>query len=161
MTHKSSVLFWLKLYFFVTGRIKIHQIPQVIFGTKSQGFFSNFASFFSVMIHNSSVLFHLKLYMLWTKGACQSTNFQTFECSNESSPNSSCHFGNHKVSVYSNFASVFSVMKDNFWTKRAHWKEIFRLLCGWVKIQQIPHAILEITSQFFFKLCITFQCHER
>ena len=36
-----------------------------------------------------------------------------FECSNESSPNSSCHFWNHKVRVYSNFASLFSVMKDD------------------------------------------------
>ena len=40
-------------------------------------------------------------------------NFQTFGCSNESSPNSSCHFWNHKVRVYSNFASLFSVMKNN------------------------------------------------
>ena len=51
--------------------------------------------------------------MLWTKRVHQSTIFQTFECSNESSPNSSCHFWNHKVRVYSNFASLFSVMKDN------------------------------------------------
>ena len=40
-------------------------------------------------------------------------NFQTFGCSNESSPNSSCHFLNHKVRVYSNFASLLIVMKDN------------------------------------------------
>ena len=39
--------------------------------------------------------------------------FQTFECSNESSPNSSQHFRNCKVKVYSNFASLFSVMKNN------------------------------------------------
>ena len=39
--------------------------------------------------------------------------FQTFECSNESSPNSSRHFRNCKVKVYSNFASLFSVMKNN------------------------------------------------
>ena len=45
------------------------------------GFSSNFASLFSVMRHNSSILFHLKRYMLWTKGAHQSKNFQTFNCS--------------------------------------------------------------------------------
>ena len=65
----------------------------------------------------------------------------TFECFNETSPNCSCHFSNYNVNFYSNFASLFSVMKDNFlvflllkpcmlWTKRAHRKEIFRLLSG-------------------------------
>ena len=34
------------------------------------------------------------------------------------------------------------------------------LLSGWVKIHKIPHVIFETTSQFFFRLCITFQCHE-
>ena len=74
--------------------------------------------------------------------------------------------------VFSNFAALFSVMKDNssvivylkphiLWTKIAHRSEILGLLCGWVKIHQIPHAIFETTSQFFFKLCITLQCHGR
>ena len=75
--------------------------------------------------------------------------------------------------VYSNFASLFSVMKDNssvffqlipyiLWTKIAHRSEFFGLLIGWVKIQQIP-VIFEAASQFFFKLCIyiTLQCHGR
>ena len=99
-------------------------------------------------------------------------NFQTFGCFNESSPNSSCHFWNHKARVYSNFRSLFSVMKDNssvffllkphtLWTKIAHWSEIYGLLSGWVKIHQIPHVILETTWQFFFKLCITLHCHGR
>ena len=39
--------------------------------------------------------------------------FQTFECSNNSSPNSWCHFWNHRVRIYSNFAYLFSAMKDN------------------------------------------------
>ena len=105
--------------------------------------------------------------MLWTKRAHQSAIFQIFECSNESSPNSSCHVWNYKVRVYSNFASLFNVMKDNssvflwlkpciLWTKRAYRKEIFRLLNGWVKIHQIPHVIFdmrvswEITLLYFF-----------
>ena len=155
-----------------TARIKIHQIAQVIFGTKSQ-FSSNFASLFSVMRHSSSVLFHLKLYicfgqtqpikvqvfghstarmeltkfllsffkprvsfplkfaspfsvmthnsfemfqlkdMLWIKRAHQSTIFQTSDCSNESSRNSSSQFWKDKARVYSNFASRFSVRKNN------------------------------------------------
>ena len=99
-------------------------------------------------------------------------NFQNFGCSNESSPNSSSHFWNHKVRVYSTFALLFSIMEDNssvffqlkphiLWTKIAHWSNIFGLLSGWVRIHQIPHVIFETTSQFFFKLCITLQCHGR
>ena len=38
---------------------------------------------------------------LWTKKVHQSTNFQIFECFNESLPNSSCQIWNHKVNVYS------------------------------------------------------------
>ena len=39
--------------------------------------------------------------------------------------------------------------------------EIFRLLSGWVKIHQIPYVMFETTSQFFFKLFIILQCHEK
>ena len=46
-------------------------------------------------------------------------------------------------------------------TKRAHQGEIFRLWSGWVKIHQIPYVMFETTSQFFFKLFITLQCHEK
>ena len=42
------------------------------------------------------------------------------------------------------------------WTKRAHQKEIFRLLSGWVKIHQIPYVMFVTTSQFFFKLSSLF-----
>ena len=60
-------------------RIKIHQIPHVIFGT-NHFFSSNFESLFSVMRHNSFVF---SLGMLWTKASYQSTNFQTFDCPHE------------------------------------------------------------------------------
>ena len=104
---------------------------------------------------------------LWTKRAHQSTNFQIFECFNESSPNSSCQFWNHKVKVYSNFASLFSVMKDNFsvfflsqifilWTKRTRWSEIFKLWRGWMEIHQFPYVIFETTSQDFLNFASLF-----
>ena len=67
-----------------------------------------------------------------------------------------------QVRVYSNFASLFSVMKDNssvifssnliLWTEIAHWSKILQLLSGWVKIHKIPDVIFETTSHFFFKL---------
>ena len=66
------------------------------------------------MTHNSFEIFWLKNYMFCTKWAHQSTIFQNFECSNEILPKSSCHFWSHKFKVYSKFASLFSVMKDNF-----------------------------------------------
>ena len=40
-------------------------------------------------------------------------NFSDFWVSQRNLPNFSCHFWNHKVRVYSNFASLFIVMKDN------------------------------------------------
>ena len=143
-----------------TARIKTNQIPHVILQATSQ-FSFKFALPFSLMTHSSSEMFQLKHYMLWTKRAHQSKIFQTFECSNESSPNSSCYFSKHKVRVYSNFTSLFNVMKDSssvffqlkpyiLWIKKAHQSEIFRLLSGWVKIHQILRVIFEIKSQFFF-----------
>ena len=85
----------------------------MIFFKSRVSFPLNFASSFSVMTHNSSEVLWLKYYMLWTERAHQRTIFQTFECSNESSPNSSCHFWNHRVRAYSIFASLFRVIKDN------------------------------------------------
>ena len=100
--HNSSVLFHLKLICFEqkgpikvqifrlsTACMKISQIPNVMFQAKSQVSFKFCVTF---QCHNSSEIFLLKHYMLWTKRAHQSTIFQTFECFNESSPNSSCHF---------------------------------------------------------------------
>ena len=110
MTHNSSVFFWLKHNILSTK--VAHQsanfansLPALKFTKFLMSFFesrvsfsSNFRSLFSVMRHNNSVLFHLKL---WPH---QSTIFQTSQCCNESSPNSSCHFWNHKVRIYSKFA---------------------------------------------------------
>ena len=35
-------------------------------------------------------------FLLWTKRSHESTNFDTFKCSEKDLPNSSCHFPNHK-----------------------------------------------------------------
>ena len=55
-----------------------------------------FVSFFIAMTHNSSVNFKLINFLFLTKGSHQSPNFETFECSGENLPNSSCHFPNRK-----------------------------------------------------------------
>ena len=57
---------------------------------------SIFVSFFIVMTHNSSVSFKVIYFRLWAKGSHQSSNFDTFECSGENLPNSSCHFPRNK-----------------------------------------------------------------
>ena len=57
---------------------------------------SMFVSFFIVMTHNFSVIFKRIYFLLWTKGSHQSSNFDTFECSGENLPNSSCHFPSNK-----------------------------------------------------------------
>ena len=102
----------MQIFRFLTAPMKFNQIPYVIFQATSQ-FSFKFCMTFNVMTHKSYETFLLKHYMLWTKTTYQSTIFQTFMCSNERSPNSLCHFWNHKVSIYSDFPSLFGVMKDN------------------------------------------------
>ena len=102
----------MQIFRFSTARIKINKL------------FMSFSSHKSVLLyilHHPSVTWHIILLKSsdWNvtgfgqKRAYQCTIFQTFECSNESSPSSSCHFSIHKVKVYSKFTSLFSVMKDN------------------------------------------------
>ena len=45
--------------------------------------------------------------------------------------------------------------------KRSPSKWNFQTFDWLVKIHQIPYVMFETASQFFFKLCITFQFHER
>ena len=106
----SFVHFHLKLYMLWTK--EAHQIPYVISQAKSQFSFKFWIIF---QCHETYVLWNISWsIMFWRKIAPQSTIFQTSECSNESSLNSSCHFWNHKARVYSNFTSLISVMKETF-----------------------------------------------
>ena len=57
---------------------------------------SIFASFFILMTYNSPTIFKLKHFQLWTKQSHQSPHFETYKCSGENFPNSSCYFPNHK-----------------------------------------------------------------
>ena len=159
MKDNSSVLFHLKLYKLSTKRT--HQKQIFILSTARMKInqilcrFSNHKSVFTWTLHHLSVLWYIISLefsswniTLWTKRAQQSINFQIFECFNESSPNSSCQFWNHNVKVYSNFASLFSLMKYNssvfFYLKPLYFRQKepvevkFSDLSGWVKIQQIP-----------------------
>ena len=66
------------------------------------------------------------------------------------------------TTVQCHISSVFFLSQTFIlWTKRAHRSKTFRLLSGWVKIHQILYVMFETTSQFFFELFITLQCHEK
>ena len=57
---------------------------------------SIFVPFFTVEAHKSTLNFKLIHVLLLTKGSHQSSIFDTFECSGESLPNSSCRFPSNK-----------------------------------------------------------------
>ena len=48
------------------------------------------------MTHNFTANFKLIHFLLWSKESYQSSNCDTFECSGENLPNSSCHFPSNK-----------------------------------------------------------------
>ena len=116
------------------------------------------------------ISFKLIHFQLWTKESHQSPNFETFKCSGENLPYSSCHFPNHK-SVFLQILHHSSVSWKitplyflgqtlNTLHNRNQWKcKFVRLLSARIKIHQIL-VIFETTNQFFFKFCINLQCHE-
>ena len=79
----------------LSAPVKIRQIVVSILKWQVNSS-SNFASFFTVMISNSSGNFNLIHFLLWIKGFYESPYFETFKCSGENLPYSSCHFLNHK-----------------------------------------------------------------
>ena len=164
MRHKSSVLFQINLYMFSTKGTHRSAYFQAFdcshekltkfllsFFKPRVSFSLNFAALLSVMTLGSIILLkfsiQLKHSMLWTKRTHQDTIIQTSECSSESSSNSSCHFWYHKITAL------------YFLAQRDHQSESFRPLSSWVKTHEITHVMFETTSQFFFKPCITLQCH--
>ena len=131
---------------------------------------SNLASFLIVMTHNSSVKFMLIHFQFWIKGSHQNINFKTFKCSGENFPYSSCHFPKHKsvfLQILHQSSMSWKITSPYFFRsnvihsaqKQPSKLEILRILSAQIKIHQIL-AVFEITNQFFFKFCITHQCHE-
>ena len=54
-----------------------------------------------------------------------------------------------------NISDFFWLKPCILWARRAHQSDIFQLLIGWVKINQVPYIVFETTRQFFFKLLTT------
>ena len=76
-------------------------------------FSSNFAPFFIVMTHNSFVNFKVIHFLLWIKRSHQSPNFEIFQVLWWKFAIFLLSFSKPEVCFSSNFASLFSVMKDN------------------------------------------------
>ena len=108
----KSNLLKCKFLRFSSARVKICQIPHVNFEMEVNSV-SNFESFFIAMTHNSPVSFKLINFQLQTKGCHQGLNLETFKCSGENLPNSSCQFLEAQASFPSNFVSILSAIKHN------------------------------------------------
>ena len=98
--------------------------------------------------------------MLWTKGAHQSGNFQTFDHSHENLTKFLKLFFIPRVTFPLNFASSFSVMTQSsfevFWlehymrlTENVHQCTIFQTFSALMKVHPIPHALFETTRSGF------------
>ena len=125
---------------------------------------------FIVIKDNSSVFFLLKLWIIWTKIVHRSEIFELL------SGWMKIHQISHvilelRVSFSFNFASLLSARKHSssvffhinficFEQKDLIKEQIFRLSTVCMKINQIPYVIFQATCQFFFKICINFQCHD-
>ena len=130
---------------------------------------SNFASFFIVMTKNSPVNFKLIHFLLWIKESHQSTNFETFKCSRESFPNSSCNFWKqksvflqilHQYSVPSNITPLYFLSWSiiYFGQKQLSKGKIFEIFV--CLGQSLLNSSCQFwTSQFLFKFCIVLYCH--
>ena len=98
--------------------------------------------------------------------------FETFKCSCQNWSNSLCQFWNDKsitlqilhhssLPWYITPLWILSSYFSYFGLKDPINIPILRLSITLVKICHIPHVIFQTTSKFFFKFCITLQCHER
>ena len=67
-------------------------------------------------------------FLLWTKGSHEYNNFNTFKCSDENLPNSSCHFPNHK-SVFLQILHDSSVSWNITHLYFFRWNFVYCILC--------------------------------
>ena len=97
---------------FCTGRVKIHQIMSFF---KQVSFSSKFGSLFIVMRDNPSALFQLKLYILYiNKSSTLKCKFLDLLLLILKFTKFIMSFLEPRASFSSNFASLNSIMRDNF-----------------------------------------------
>ena len=122
-------------------------------------------------------------FLLWTKWSHESTNFDTFKCSDENFPNSSCHIQNHKpvflqilhyssdslkiTSLYFFGQSLYTLHKRKFWRIEC-WDQNSPNSChfwnnksSFLQILRHASASWDITPLYFFNWnFINFQQNE-
>ena len=133
-------------------------------------FLSNFVSIVSATKHNSSAQFSTNI-MHFSQGPIKVQIFKASKCSGQNLSNSSCQlwidksvplrFLHHSSLLWHNSCVSFSLINFLLWIKGSHQSHNLRLSSALVKICQILPFIFQTTSQFFYKFCITLQCHER
>ena len=155
----------MQIFRLYTAQIKVHQIPHVIF--QKWVFLQSLHFFLSLMRDHSSVLFRLKLYMLLLdRSSTSKRKFPDLPLLVSKLTKFLMSFLELRVSFFSNFPALFSVITHNFseiyklkqyifWTKRAHQCTISGLFSALIKVHRISHG------QGLFNFYITVQCHER
>ena len=160
-----SIKSFVKFSIHLLQRMHICQIPHVIFESTSH---FSFKFYISLQCHQTQLPCTFLDQTLYTmvKGA----NFRVFESK----------FVKFFMSVLkwhvnypsSNFALLFIVMTHNssvnlklvhflLWIKDPIKVPVLTLSGALVKICQISQVFFQTKSHFFFKICITLQCHER
>ena len=101
--HNSSSLYKLKNYFkgspLKCGFLKFSKFVKFLTSVSNWqvNYFSTFASFFIVRTHNSPVNFKLiHTFSTLDKISHKKLDFETFNCSGENLPSSSCYYSNHQ-----------------------------------------------------------------
>ena len=98
-------------------------------------------------------------FLLWTKGSHENTNFDTFKCSNENLPNSSCQFSYKKLvflqilhdsSVSWNITSLYFLGQTLYTLHKrdqSKWR-FYRFFSALIKVHQI--LVIFGTKNCFF-----------
>ena len=180
MTHNYSVNF--KLIHFLLWTKGSHQSPNFdtfkCFGENLLNFsslFSNHKSVFLQNLHISSVSWKITpLYFCSSnniyfghKEPIKTPNFLDFRVLGLKFVKFLMSILKQKVSYSSIFVSFFIVMTYNssvnvkLGQKDSIKVPILTFLSALLKFCQIPDVIFQTASQFFFKFCITLQCHDR
>ena len=160
----------MQIFKFATARMKINQIPYVIFWSTSQ-FFLNYC--ITRQCHDILLLciFLAQTLYILVKVTPLRWNVWDFWVLGQNSPHSSCRFSKHKsvppkILHYSSVLwhitplYLFGSNIIHLWQIKHIKEQTFRFAAPRIKIHQILHVIFEIKSRIYFKLCIFLQCHE-
>ena len=184
IAHNSPVSF--KLIYFLLCIKGPNESPNfktfVCTGENSPNFschFPNHKSVFLQILHHPSMSWKITpLYFFSSKNTYFAQKepikvkiFETFECSGQNLSNSLCQFWNNKsiplqifhhssLSLHITPVWIFWLYIFYFEQKYPMKVSVLTLSIILMKIWQIPHVIFQTTGQFFFKFCMTLQCHE-